>query len=56
MRFYPLQEGQILVDGVDIKKYNLLNYRRRIGLVSQEPTLFLGNIKDNIIFNSTVKS
>ena len=50
LRFYEIESGQILIDGKDIKKYNLLDYRRQIGLVSQEPTLFQGTVKDNIIY------
>lgn len=52
MRFYPIESGQILVDGRDIKSYNLYSYRKQLGLVSQEPTLFLGTVRDNIIYNS----
>lgn len=55
MRFYPIEEGQILMDGHDINKYNLHSYRRQIGLVSQEPTLFLGTIRDNIVYNHKIK-
>lgn len=55
MRFYPIEEGQILMDGHDVNKYNLHRYRGQIGLVSQEPTLFLGTIKDNIVYNSKIK-
>lgn len=55
MRFYPIQSGEILVDGNDFRKYNLHKYRKHFGLVSQEPTLFLGSIKDNIIFNTDIK-
>ena len=35
MRFYEIESGQILVDGKDIKSYNLHSYRRQLGLVSQ---------------------
>jgi ATP-binding cassette subfamily B (MDR/TAP) protein 1 len=55
MRFYPIQEGEILVDGVDYRKYNLLQYRLQLGLVSQEPALFLGTARENIIYNSNAQ-
>ncbi|MEM3105046.1 MAG: ABC transporter ATP-binding protein, partial [Candidatus Bathyarchaeia archaeon] len=40
MRFYDVDEGRILIDGVDIKKIRLESLRRQIGIVSQEPRLF----------------
>jgi ATP-binding cassette subfamily B protein len=52
MRFYPIEAGEILVDGVDYRKYNLMRYRQQLGLVSQEPTLFLGSASENILYNS----
>lgn len=48
LRFYDPQEGEILIDGIDIKKYNLNHLRRSFGVVSQEPTLFNGSIEYNI--------
>jgi len=47
-RFYDVDGGQVLLDGVDIKKLNLRWLRAQIGLVSQEPVLFEGSIGDNI--------
>ncbi|HOT92775.1 MAG TPA: ABC transporter ATP-binding protein [Anaerolineae bacterium] len=47
-RFYEFQEGQILIDGRDIRTLDLQAYRRHIGLVPQEPFLFSGTVKDNI--------
>jgi ATP-binding cassette subfamily B protein len=47
-RFYDVSDGAILVDGVDIRWYNLADYRRHIGLVLQEPFLFYGTIAENI--------
>jgi ATP-binding cassette subfamily B multidrug efflux pump len=35
MRFYPIEEGEILIAGVDYRQYNLHRYRKQIGLVSQ---------------------
>lgn len=43
------------MDGIDFRKYNLHKYRKHFGLVSQEPTLFVGSIKDNVIFNTELK-
>jgi ATP-binding cassette subfamily B protein len=47
-RFYEFQAGQILIDGRDIRRLDLQRYRRRIGLVPQEPFLFSGTVRDNI--------
>ncbi|MCZ2113805.1 MAG: ABC transporter ATP-binding protein/permease [Anaerolineae bacterium] len=47
-RFYEFQEGQITVDGGDIRTYDLRSYRSHIGIVSQMPFLFAGTVADNI--------
>ncbi|KAF8060513.1 ABCB6 [Scenedesmus sp. PABB004] len=47
-RFYDPLEGSVLLDGCDIRTYNLKWLRHQIGLVSQEPLLFSGSIIDNI--------
>jgi ABC-type multidrug transport system fused ATPase/permease subunit len=47
-RFYEFQEGRLLIDGEDIRNFDLSDYRRRIGLVPQEPFLFSGTVRDNI--------
>lgn len=47
-RFYDVTEGQILVDGVDIRKYRLKDLRTHIGVVSQETFLFDKTIKENL--------
>lgn len=52
-RFYDTNEGQILVDGQDIKSLDLGWFRSRIGLVSQEPILFHGTIAENIRYGRT---
>ena len=49
-RLYEANEGQVLIDGVDIKDYNLEYLRNLIGYVQQEPVLFNKSIKDNLIF------
>jgi ATP-binding cassette subfamily B (MDR/TAP) protein 1 len=50
LRFYNLQEGQILIDGKSIDEYDILEMRRQIGYVMQEPVLFNMSIKDNILY------
>jgi len=47
-RFYEFQSGQILMDGKDIRTFDLRYYRRQLGLVSQSPFLFAGSVLDNI--------
>jgi ABC-type multidrug transport system fused ATPase/permease subunit len=54
--FYFPQKGKILIDGIDIKKMNLRNYRSRIGIVPQEPTLFNDTIEANIRYGNPGKS
>ncbi len=48
MRFYEFQEGRILIDGQDIRSFDLHDYRCRLGFVPQSPFLFNGTIADNI--------
>jgi len=48
MRFYDVQHGQVLVDGVDVREQDLLHLRRRFGVVLQDPFLFSGTVADNI--------
>lgn len=50
LRFYDPMDGEVLVNGENIKDLNLNSYRRAIGYVQQEPVLFSGTIRDNIIF------
>ncbi|EPZ35336.1 ABC transporter domain-containing protein [Rozella allomycis CSF55] len=47
-RFYDPMEGQILIDGQDLRDVNLESFRRHVGIVSQEPILFRNSIKNNI--------
>ena len=49
-RFYDVSEGAIRVDGIDIRRYGVADYRRHIGLVLQEPFLFFGTIAENIAY------
>ncbi len=47
-RFYDVTEGQVLVDGVDVRDYEMDNLRAGIGMVLQEAVLFSGTIMENI--------
>ncbi|MDQ2693395.1 MAG: ABC transporter ATP-binding protein/permease, partial [Chloroflexota bacterium] len=47
-RFYEFQEGRLLIDGQDIRTFDLAQYRRQLGIVSQVPFLFSGTVADNI--------
>ena len=47
-RFYEYQEGQLLIDGHDIRTFDLSQYRKQLGIVSQVPFLFSGTVADNI--------
>ena len=49
-RFYDPTSGIILVDGLDLKQYNLNSLRKNIGYVGQEPVLFSGTVKENLLF------
>uniref|UniRef100_A0A7E4WCR6 ABC transporter domain-containing protein n=1 Tax=Panagrellus redivivus TaxID=6233 RepID=A0A7E4WCR6_PANRE len=48
-RFYPVQSGKLTVDGTPVSKFNLHHLRNHMALVGQEPVLFAGTIKDNIL-------
>lgn len=49
-RFYDPEAGEVLIDGVNLKQFQLKWIRSKIGLVSQEPVLFTSSIKDNITY------
>src|ERR1039458_5621462 len=53
MRFYDIQHGSILIDGIDIRDQDLPALRRRFGVVLQDPFLFTGTISDNIRLGSS---
>jgi ATP-binding cassette subfamily B protein len=48
LRFYDVQRGAVLVDGVDVREWDLQTLRRRFGIVLQDPYLFSGTIESNI--------
>jgi ATP-binding cassette subfamily B protein len=50
MRFYDPDEGQILLDGVDVREYRLADLRNQFGMVLQEPVLFSTSIAENIAY------
>src|SRR5215217_483241 len=47
-RFYEYQQGRLLIDDHDIRTFDLAQYRRQLGIVSQVPFLFSGTVADNI--------
>jgi ATP-binding cassette subfamily B protein len=47
-RFYDVTSGRVLIDDLDIRKIDAINFRKHIGLVLQDPFLFSGTIRDNI--------
>jgi len=55
-RFYDPTNGVVEIDLKDIKTYNLRALRQHIGLVSQEPTLFAGTIRENIVYGTEAAS
>jgi ATP-binding cassette subfamily B (MDR/TAP) protein 1 len=52
-RFYDITEGEILIDGVDIKEFDIQALRKHIGVVSQEPFLLTDSIYENITLGSS---
>ncbi|RYP68269.1 hypothetical protein DL771_006771 [Monosporascus sp. 5C6A] len=51
-RFYDIPRGQILANGVDIAGVDVYEWRRHLALVAQEPTLFQGTLRENILLGS----
>lgn len=49
-RFWDVEDGAILLDGIDIRDLRLSELREAVGVVPQEPTLFSGTIRDNIAY------
>jgi ATP-binding cassette subfamily B protein len=49
-RFYDVNEGEILIDGVNVKDFDLYSLRSHIGHVQQDVYIFYGSIKDNILY------
>lgn len=55
-RFYEIQKGEILLDGINIKDINIRYLRRHIGTVLQDPFIFARSIKDNIKLNKKISN
>ncbi len=51
-RFYEISEGEILIDGVDIRKLSRMSLRNHIGMVAQDVFLFTGSIRENILYGN----
>jgi ATP-binding cassette subfamily B protein len=49
-RFYDATGGQVLVDGTDVRDYDLASYRHQLGIVPQESYLFAGTVRDSIAY------
>lgn len=49
-RFYDIQEGEILIDGKNIKEFGLQNLRSQMGIVLQEPFFFASTIRENLLY------
>jgi ATP-binding cassette subfamily B multidrug efflux pump len=54
-RFYDASEGEVLVDGVNVKEYRQKDLRNKIGYCSQKAKLFSGTVKSNILFGENDK-
>ena len=54
-RFYDVTEGEVLVDGINVKDYKQKELRNKIGYVSQKATLFGGTVKSNIAYGDNGK-
>jgi ATP-binding cassette subfamily B (MDR/TAP) protein 1 len=52
MRFYDVDSGQVLIDGVDIKDYDLHSLRETISMVMQEPIIFNYSIVENVLYGA----
>jgi subfamily B ATP-binding cassette protein MsbA len=52
-RFYDVQRGRILIDGTDVRDYNLEGLRKQIGFVLQDTVLFYGTVAENIAYGKT---
>ena len=49
-RFYDVTSGSVLIDGTDVREYDLPAYRQQLGVVPQEPYLFAGTVRDAIAY------
>ena len=51
-RFYDATDGEVLIDGINVKKYKLENLYNKLGYVSQKAIMFTGSIKDNVSYGN----
>ncbi len=51
-RFYEIQKGEILLDGINIKDINLKSLRKKIGIILQDPFIFARSLKENVALNT----
>ncbi len=54
-RFYEAEEGQVMVDGIDVREYTQKALRSKIGYVSQRATLFTGSIRSNVVYGDNIE-
>lgn len=52
LRFYDPQQGSISLDGIDARELDPIELREHIGLVSQQPAMFTGNVRENIAYGN----
>ncbi|WP_042472536.1 ABC transporter ATP-binding protein [Bacillus ndiopicus] len=55
-RFYDVTDGEVLIDGINIKNYTLEALHNKLGYVSQKAVLFSGTVKSNVAYGSTASS
>ncbi len=55
-RFYEFQDGDILIDGMSIRNYDLMEYRKQIGIIPQTPFLWADTIENNIKYGNSEAS
>ena len=50
LRFYDPHEGAVEIDGVDLRRIDAASFREQVGVVAQEPVLFSGTIRENVLY------
>ena len=55
-RFYEIQKGEILIDGINIREINIRSLRSHIGIILQDPFVFARSIRDNIALNYSISN
>ena len=51
-RFFDVQKGRVCVDGIDVRELRLEELRRAVGIVPQEPMLFAGSVRENLLYGN----